>query len=77
VRSDLGICAVGSRFYLMGGQGTKLFSDVRSLQVGESSAEWFLDRPDITDIEFESRMGHSVTSWGRYLIIFGGQGAFN
>lgn len=61
----------------MGGQGSKLFSDVRSLSVGSETAEWFLDRADVTDTEFECRIGHSFVAWERFLVIFGGCGAFN
>jgi len=67
VRSDFGICTLGS----------KLFSDVRSLSYNSDQIEWILDRPDVTDPSFESRIGHAFVSWDKYLVIFGGCGAFN
>lgn len=52
VRADFGLCSVGYPFFIHGGQGSKLFSDIREFSVDGNLIEWKLTRTDGDDFNF-------------------------
>ena len=73
------MCSIGYPFYICGGQGSKVYSDIRKLTVDGTAIDWKIVRNDGDDSNFPESMrnGHSFHQIGQYFFIFGGVGPYS
>ena len=73
-RSQLAAASLGNKFLMYGGTGTSVYNDIRSLDCLNN--EWKILRPNWELHDFPGRFGHSMDTFERYLVIFGGCGPY-
>jgi hypothetical protein len=57
---------------MYGGNGSKIFNDIRCLD--PYTMEWSVIQPDEDKNDLVGRFGHSISTWKKYFFAFGGLG---